>query len=112
MQRGHARWEKVSKTDVAIASADYGYPYLALTKMEHEVGRARSRTALVFVGRQVAVAAAGYRGTLLYSQGLLQNAIGKKAEAMSSFRGGAEAAPGGLAEYLNLEAIRELDAGR
>jgi hypothetical protein len=107
-----ARWEKVSKADAGIASTDYAFPTLALAKLEPDVGKARSRTALVFLGRQVGSAARGHQGALLYSQGLLQLVTGKNADAMSSFRSGADAGPPGMVEYLNLVAIREANRDR
>ncbi len=106
------RWEKVSKADAAITSADYAYPFLALAQLEPEVGKARSRKALVFLGNQLSSAGEAYKGVLLYSQGLLQAVTGQRDEAMSSFRSGADAGPPGMVEYLNLEAIRVLNAGQ
>ena len=47
------RWEKVSKMDAAITSADYAYPFLALERLEPEVGKARARKALGFLGNQI-----------------------------------------------------------
>jgi hypothetical protein len=107
-----SRWEKVSKSDAGIASTDYAYPVVALAKLEPAVATARSRTVLGFVGRQLGAATPGHQGALLYTQGLLQTVIGKPADAMSSFRAGAEAGPPGMVEYLNLEAIRALDSGQ
>jgi hypothetical protein len=106
------RWETVSKADADIASTDYAYPFLALAKLDPTVGVARSRKALDFLGKQMGSAATGVQGALLYSQGLLQAAIGKRSEAQSSLRAGAEAGPAGMVEYLNLEAIRALEAGQ
>jgi len=106
------RWETVSKADAGIASTDYAYPFLALAKLDPTVGVARSRKALDFLGKQMGSAAAGVQGTLLYSQGLLQAAVGKRSEAQSSLHAGAEAGPAGMVEYLNLEAIRALESGQ
>jgi tetratricopeptide (TPR) repeat protein len=100
------RWEQVSKADAGITTTDYAYPMLALTKLDPNVGRARSRTSLGFLTRQLGTAAANHQGAMLYSQGLLLLAIGKQAEAMSSFQAGAEAGSAGLVEFLNLEAMR------
>ena len=111
-QAARARWDKVSKADAGIASTDYAYPILALAKLEPAVATARSRTALGFLARQLGSAAPTHLGALQYSQGLLQALIGKQGDAMSSFRGGAEAGPAGMVEYLNLEAIRALEAGQ
>jgi hypothetical protein len=79
-------------------------------EVDPTVGVARSRKALT--SKQIGSAAAGVQGTLLYSQGLLQAAIGKRSDALSSLRTGAEAGPAGMVEYLNLEAIRALEAGQ
>jgi len=43
---------------------------------------------------------------MLFNQGQLLIIIGKKEEALASFRAGAEAGPAGMIEYLNRDAIR------
>uniref|UniRef100_Q02B52 Tetratricopeptide TPR_2 repeat protein n=1 Tax=Solibacter usitatus (strain Ellin6076) TaxID=234267 RepID=Q02B52_SOLUE len=111
-QAARTRWDRVSKADAGIASTDYAYPILALAKLEPAVATARSRTAMGFLARQLGSAAPAHLGALQYSQGLLQALTGKQADAMSSFRSGAEAGPAGMVEYLNLEAIRALEAGQ
>ncbi|MCU1236493.1 MAG: Tetratricopeptide 2 repeat protein [Candidatus Solibacter sp.] len=100
------QWENASKIDAGIATTDYAYPILALAQLEPEVGKARSRKALVFIARQINSAAAGHQGALLYSQGLLQALVGKQDDAASSFQMGAESGPTGIVEYLNLVALR------
>jgi tetratricopeptide (TPR) repeat protein len=105
------RWEKLSKTTPEIASADYVYPYMALAKLDANEGKIQARKALVFLQRQLA-ASPEHQGVLLYNQGLLQMIAGHKDEAAASFRAGAAAGPSGMTEYLNLDAIRMLDAER
>jgi tetratricopeptide (TPR) repeat protein len=106
------RWEALAKASPEIVSADHAYPYMALAKLDPAEGKIQSRKALGFLQRQLETAAPEYQGTLLYSQGLLQMIAGRKDEAAASFRAGAAAGPTGMVEYLNLDAIRMLDAGQ
>ena len=104
------RWEKLAKASVPVASTDHAYPYMALAKVDPEEGKARALAALESVQRQLATAGPATKGTLLYNQGLLQMIADRKKEAAASFRAGAAAGPPGMVEYLNLDAIRMLDA--
>ena len=106
------RWEKLAKTSVPLTSTDHAYPYMALAKVDPDEGKARALTALEALQRQMAMAAPANKGTLLYNQGLLQMIADRKSEAAASFRAGAAAGPPGMVEYLNLDAIRMLDAGQ
>jgi tetratricopeptide (TPR) repeat protein len=105
------RWEKLTKANPEIASTDYAYSYMALARLDAEQGKIKARTALGFLQRQLA-ASPEHQGVLLYNQGLLQMIAGRKDDAAASFRAGAAAGPPGMAEYLNLDAIRMLDAER
>jgi hypothetical protein len=84
---------------------------MALARLDAEQGKIKARTALGFLQRQLA-ASPEHQGVLLYNQGLLQMIAGRKDDAAASFRAGAAAGPPGMAEYLNLDAIRMLDAER
>jgi tetratricopeptide (TPR) repeat protein len=106
------RWEILAKASPEIASTDHAYPYMALAKLDPAEGKIQARKALGFLQRQLGTAAPEYQGALLYSQGLLQMIAGRNDDAAASFRAGAEAGPPGMVEYLNLEAIRMLDAGQ
>ena len=105
------RWEKLTRANPEIASPDYAYSYMALARLDANEGKIKARTALGFLQRQLA-ASPEYQGVLLYNQGLLQMIAGRKDDAAASFRAGAAAGPPGMAEYLNLDAIRMLDAQR
>jgi hypothetical protein len=106
------RWEKLAKASLPVASTDHAYPYLALAKVDPEEGKAKALVALKALQRQLATTAPANKGTLLYNQGLLQMIADRKNEAAASFRAGAAAGPSGMVEYLNLDAIRMLDAGQ
>jgi tetratricopeptide (TPR) repeat protein len=106
------RWAALAKASPEIASTDHAYPYMALAKLDPAEGRMQARRALGFLQRQLEAALPEYQGTLLYSQGLLQMIAGRNDDAAASFRAGAAAGPPGMVEYLNLEAIRVLDAGQ
>ena len=105
------RWERLTKANPEIASTDYAYSYMALARLDANEGKIKARTALGFLQRQLA-ASPEYQGALLYNQGLLQMIAGRKDDAAASFRAGAAAGPPGMAEYLNLDALRMLDAER
>jgi hypothetical protein len=85
---------------------------MALAKVDPEEGKARASAALEALQRQLATAPPSAKGTLLYNQGLLQMIADRKTDAAASFRAGAAAGPPGMVEYLNLDAIRLLDAGQ
>jgi len=104
------RWEVLAKATPEIASTDHAYPYMALAKLDPAEGKIQARRALGFLQRQLGTALPEYHGALLYSQGLLQTIIGSNDAAAASFQAGAAAGPPGMVEYLNLEAIRMLDA--
>jgi hypothetical protein len=106
------RWEKLAKASQPVASTDHAYPYMALAKMDPEEGKARASAALEALQRQLATAPPSAKGTLLYNQGLLQMIADRKTDAAASFHAGAAAGPPGMVEYLNLDAIRLLDAGQ
>jgi hypothetical protein len=106
------RWEKLAKASPEIASPDYAYTYMALAKLDPAEGKIKARTALGFLQRQLVAATPQVQGVLLYNQGLLQMIAGRKDDAAASFRAGAAASAPGMAEYLNLDAIRMLDAGQ
>jgi len=106
------RWEILAKASPEIASTDYAYSYMALARLDPADGKIKARTALAFLQRQLAAATPEHQGPLLYNQGLLQMIAGRKDEAAASFRAGAAAATSGMVEYLNLDAIRMLDAGQ
>ena len=106
------RWEKLAKGSPPVSSTDHAYPYMALAKVDPEEGKARASAALEALQRQLATAPPSARGTLLYNQGLLQMIADRKTDAAASFRAGAAAGPPGMVEYLNLDAIRLLDAGQ
>ncbi len=106
------RWEKLAKTSLPVSSTDHAYPYMALAKVDPEEGKAKALTALEALQHQLATASPAIKGTLLYNQGLLQMIADRKKEAAVSFRAGAAAGPPGMVEYLNLDAIRLLDAGQ
>ena len=106
------RWERLAKASPEIASTDYAYSYMALAKLDPSEGKIKARTALGFLQRQLATPAPEHQGALLYNQGLLQMIAGRKDDAAASFRAGAAAATPGMVEYLNLDAIRMLDAGQ
>jgi hypothetical protein len=95
-----------------MASTDYAYSYMALAKLDPSEGKIKARTALGFLQRQLATPAPEHQGALLYNQGLLQMIAGRKDDAAASFRAGAAAETPGMVEYLNLDAIRMLDAGQ
>jgi hypothetical protein len=104
------RWEKLSKASPEIASTDYAYTYMALAKLDPAEGKIKARTALGFLQRQLAAATQEFQGVLLYNQGLLQMLAGRTDDAVASFRAGATAPSSGMVEYLNLDAVRMLDA--
>jgi hypothetical protein len=106
------RWEKLAKGSPPVSSTDHAYPYMALAKVDPEEGKARASAALGALQRQLATAPPSAKGTLLYNQGLLQMIADRKTDAAASFRAGAAAGPPGMVEYLNLDAIRLLDAGQ
>jgi len=106
------RWEVLAKATPEIASTDHAYPYMALAKLDPAEGKIQARRALGFLQRQLGTALPEYQGALLYSQGLLQTIVGRDDDAAASFQAGATAGPPGMVEYLNLEAIRMLDADR
>jgi tetratricopeptide (TPR) repeat protein len=106
------RWERLAKASPEIASTDYAYSYMALAKLDPSEGKIKARTALGFLQRQLATPTQEHQGVLLYNQGLLQMIAGRKDDATASFRAGAAAATPGMVEYLNLDAIRMLDAGQ
>jgi hypothetical protein len=106
------RWEKLAKASLPVTSTDHAYPYMALAKLDLEEGKAKASAALNTVQHQLATATPVNKGTLLYNQGLLQMLGDRKSEAAASFRAGAAAGPPGMVEYLNLAAIRLLDAGQ
>ena len=62
--------------------------------------------------RQIDNAPAAAKGTMLFNLGQLQLIMGRKEEAMTSFRSGAEAGPPGMIEYLNRDAIRTIESPR
>jgi predicted Zn-dependent protease len=106
------RWETLAKASPDLVSLDHAYPYLALAKLDPAGAAIQARKALGFLQRQLGSALPEHRGSLLYSQGVLQTVAGRKDQAAASFREGAEAGPAGMVEYLNLEALRMLDAGQ
>ena len=106
------RWAALSKASPEISSTDHAYPYMALAKLDPAEGKIQARKALGFLQRQLGSALPEYHGALLYSQGLLQMIAGRTEDAAASFHAGAQAGPPGMVEYLNLEAIRVLDAGQ
>jgi tetratricopeptide (TPR) repeat protein len=106
------RWEALAKASPDLASIDHAYPYMALAKLDPAEAAIQARKALGFLQRQLGSALPEYQGRLLYSQGVLQLVAGRKDDAAASFRAGAVAGPAGMVEYLNLEAIRLLDAGQ
>ena len=107
------RWAKLAKANEPVASVEYAYPYLALARVDEAGAKAKAKTALGLVERQLgADATVEAKGALLHSKGLLLKILGRREEAMASFRAGVEAGPAGMVEYLNLDAIRLLDAGR
>jgi tetratricopeptide (TPR) repeat protein len=106
------RWEVLAKANPELTSTDYAYPFMATAKLDPALGKTQARKALVFLERQLGSARPEYQGALLYSQGLLQTIAGRNAEAAASFRAGAAASSPGMVEYLNLAAIRMLEAGQ
>src|ERR1019366_1323100 len=104
------RWEVLAKASPEIASTDHAFPFMALAKLDPAEGKIKARKDLEFLQRQLGRAAPEYQGALLYSQGLLQMIAGRNGDAAASFRAGAAAGPPGMVEYLNLEAIRMLEA--
>jgi tetratricopeptide (TPR) repeat protein len=106
------RWQTLAKASPDLASVDHAYPYMALAKLDPAEAAIQARKALGFLQRQLASALPEYRGSLLYNQGVLQAIAGRKDDAAASFRAGAAAGPAGMVEYLNLSAIRLLDAGQ
>jgi hypothetical protein len=106
------RWERLAKASPEIASTDYAYSYMALAKLDPSEGKIKARTALGFLQRQLATPAPEHQGALLYNQGLLQMIAGRKEDAKSSFHRRCICAPPSMVEYLNLDAIRMLDAGQ
>jgi tetratricopeptide (TPR) repeat protein len=106
------RWQALAKASPDLASIDYPYPYLALAKLDPAAAAIQARKALGFLQRQLGSALPEYQGRLLHSQGVLQAIAGRREEAAASFRAGADAGPAGMVEYLNLEALRTLDAGQ
>ncbi len=111
-KEGRKRWEKLSKANPEIASPEYAYPVLAQWRLDEAEAKSRATKALVFVQRQLAApTAAGSKGALLHSQGVLLKILGRREEALASFRAGVEAGPAGMVEFLNLDAIRLMDKG-
>jgi tetratricopeptide (TPR) repeat protein len=103
------QFEKVSKSNPELASPDFAYPYLAMTRLGAAGAEAKQTAALEAVKKALAEPKAAGRGVLLYNQGLLQLVLGKKEDAAASFRAGAEAASGGMLRYLNLDVLRTID---
>ena len=92
-----ARWERVSKMDAGMATTDYAYPLLALAKLDPNVGRARSRTALGFLAKQVSAAAASHQGALLYARACSRRSVtGRSDVEFSSRRGSGPSGNGGV----------------
>jgi tetratricopeptide (TPR) repeat protein len=106
------RWQILAKASPDLASIDHAYPYMALAKLDPAEAAIQARKALGFLERQLGSALPEFQGRLLHSQGVLQMVAGRKDDAAASFRAGAEAGPAGMVEYLNLDAIRMLDAGQ
>ncbi|HMC62406.1 MAG TPA: hypothetical protein VKJ01_24635, partial [Candidatus Solibacter sp.] len=75
------RWEKVSKAGADLASVDYAFPYLAVSKLNPEGGKEKLASALETVNRALVSAGPDRRGVLFYHQGLLRLAMGDTAEA-------------------------------
>jgi hypothetical protein len=109
---GRKRWESVAKATAGMSSPDYAYAVLAMNRLSEDDGRGRARTSINFMRRQIDNAPAAAKGTMLFNLGQLQLILGRKEEAMTSFRSGAEAGPAGMVEYLNRDAIRTIDSSR
>lgn len=90
---------------------DYAFPALAAVKLREPDSGARLKAASTEIEKALAGAAPDARGTLLYSQGLLLRASGRKAEAEAAFAAGSKAPDRGWSQYLNLLAMRETAAG-
>ena len=102
------RWERVAKGTADLASADYAFPYLALSRLNPTTAKQKAALALETVRKALAGAAAGEaRSMLLYHQGLLYLAMDRTEEATASFREGGGAS-NGIARYLNLSVLRTL----
>ncbi|MGO9256743.1 MAG: hypothetical protein ACLQU1_10635 [Bryobacteraceae bacterium] len=101
------RWEKVAKGTADLASADYAFPYLALSRLNPTTAKEKAALAMETVRKALAGAAAGEaRSMLLYHQGLLYLAMDRPEEAAGSFREGGGS--NGIARYLNLSVLRTL----
>jgi hypothetical protein len=106
------RWEKLAKATPGMSSPDYAYAMLALNRISSDDGHGKARVALNFLRRQLDTAPPASKGAMLFNQGQLQLILGRKDEALASFRAGAEAGPPGMIEYLNRDSIRTIDIPR
>jgi hypothetical protein len=108
-KEGRRQFEKVSKASIDLASPDYAYPYLALTRLSAAGAADKETAALEVVKKALDDPKSANRAVLLYSQGLLQLVLGKKEDAAASFRAGAQASSTGMLRYLNLDVLRTID---
>ena len=105
------RWERLTKANPEIASTDYAYSYMALARLDAYEGKIKARTALGFLQRQLA-ALAGISGGAAVQPGTAANDRRPQGRCRRKFSRGCGGRPPGMVEYLNLDAIRMLDAER